>query len=54
MSQGQIAEALGIDNRVSISGYERGEREPPTADAVGLRALAHISTDLLIAKYNYR
>ena len=28
MSQTQIAEALGVENRASISGYERGEREP--------------------------
>lgn len=29
MSQTQIAEAVGVKDRSSISGYERGEREPP-------------------------
>lgn len=29
MSQSQIADALGVADRSSISGYERGEREPP-------------------------
>ena len=29
MSQSEIADALGVSDRSTISGYERGEREPP-------------------------
>lgn len=29
LSQGEIAARLGVKDRASISGYERGEREPP-------------------------
>jgi transcriptional regulator with XRE-family HTH domain len=29
LSQGEIATRLGVKDRASISGYERGEREPP-------------------------
>lgn len=48
MSQGQIAKALGVDNRASISGYERGEREPPLPTLLAYARLAEVSTDLLI------
>ena len=48
MSQGQIAKALGVENRVSISGYERGEREPPLPTLLRYARLANISTDVLI------
>lgn len=29
LSQGEMAKALGVKDRSSVSGYERGEREPP-------------------------
>jgi DNA-binding XRE family transcriptional regulator len=48
MSQGEIAKAIGVENRASISGYERGEREPPLPTLLAYARLAHISTDLLI------
>ena len=48
MSQGDIAEALGVENRASISGYERGEREPPLPILLRYARLVHISTDVLI------
>lgn len=48
MSQGEIAKALGVENRVSISGYERGEREPPLPVLLAYARLAGVSTDLLI------
>ena len=48
MSQGEIAKALGVENRASISGYERGEREPPLPTLLRYARLAHISTDDLI------
>jgi transcriptional regulator with XRE-family HTH domain len=35
-------------NRVSISGYERGEREPPLPVILKYAQLAGISTDYLI------
>jgi DNA-binding XRE family transcriptional regulator len=48
MSQGEIAKALGVENRASISGYERGEREPPLPTLLRYARLARLSTDLLI------
>jgi transcriptional regulator with XRE-family HTH domain len=40
--------ALGVENRASISGYERGEREPPLPILLAYAKLAKISTDVLI------
>src|SRR5688572_3007212 len=48
MSQGQIARALGVSDRSSVSGYERGEREPPLPVLLKYARLAGISTDVLI------
>lgn len=48
MSQSEIAQALGVDNRASISGYERGEREPPLPILLAYARLAKVSTDFLI------
>lgn len=48
MSQGEIARELGVENRASISGYERGEREPPLPVLLKYARLVGISTDLLI------
>jgi DNA-binding XRE family transcriptional regulator len=48
MSQAEIAKALGVENRASISGYERGDREPPLPVLLGYARLAKVSTDYLI------
>lgn len=48
MSQGEIASALDVENRASISGYERGEREPPLPILLAYSKLVNISTDILI------
>jgi len=48
LSQSEIAARLGVDNRASISGYERGEREPPLPVLLAYARLVEISTDVLI------
>src|ERR1043165_1556752 len=48
MSQSQIAEALGVENRASISGYERGEREPPLPVVLAYARLAKIAMEVLV------
>lgn len=51
LSQGEMVKALGLSKgytRVSISGYERGEREPPLPILLKYARLARISTDVLI------
>jgi DNA-binding XRE family transcriptional regulator len=48
ISQGEIAKALGVENRASISGYERGEREPPLPTLLQYARLVGTSTDVLI------
>ena len=48
MSQGEIAKAIGVDNRASISGYERGEREPPLPILLAYARLANVSVESLI------
>lgn len=48
MSQSEIARAIGIADRSTISGYERGEREPPLPVLLAYSKLATISTDILI------
>jgi transcriptional regulator with XRE-family HTH domain len=48
MSQGEMARALGVNNRASVSGYERGEREPPLPILLGYARLAGVCTDALV------
>jgi len=48
LSQSEIARELGLENRASISGYERGEREPPLPILLKYARLVRISTDVLI------
>ena len=51
LSQGDMVTALKLEkryNRVSISGYERGEREPPLPVILKYAQLVGISTDYLI------
>jgi len=47
-SQGEIAKKIGVVNRASISGYERGDREPPLPTLLAYSLLANVSTDILI------
>ena len=48
LSQSEIALRLGVDNRASISGYERGEREPPLPTLLAYARLAGVSVESLI------
>jgi transcriptional regulator with XRE-family HTH domain len=48
LSQTEIASRLGVDNRASISGYERGEREPPLPTLLAYARLAGVSVESLI------
>ena len=48
LSQGEIASKIGVDNRASISGYERGEREPPLTVLLAYARLAKVSVETLI------
>lgn len=48
MSQTIIAERLGVKDRASISGYERGEREPPLPVLLEYARLADVSVETLI------
>lgn len=51
LSQAELIRELGwekIYDRVSISGYERGEREPPLPVLLSYARLAGVSTDVLI------
>jgi transcriptional regulator with XRE-family HTH domain len=48
LSQGEIAARLGVKDRASISGYERGEREPPLPVLLAYARLASVSVESLI------
>ena len=48
ITQSEIASRLGVDNRASISGYERGEREPPLPVLLAYARLAGVSVESLI------
>lgn len=48
LSQSEIAARLGVDNRASISGYERGDREPPLPVLLAYARLAGVSVESLI------
>ena len=48
LSQGQIALHLGVKDRASISGYERGEREPPLPVLLAYARLAKIPMETLV------
>lgn len=48
LSQSEIASRLGVENRASISGYERGEREPPLPTLLAYARLAGVSVECLI------
>jgi transcriptional regulator with XRE-family HTH domain len=48
LSQSEIAEKLGVKDRASISGYERGEREPPLPTLLAYARLGKVSVESLI------
>ncbi len=48
LSQSEIAARLGVENRASISGYERGEREPPLPTLLAYARIAGVSVEHLI------
>lgn len=48
LSQGAMAHQIGVDNRASISGYERGEREPPLPVLLAYARQAGIAVEVLI------
>jgi transcriptional regulator with XRE-family HTH domain len=51
LSQNEMLRKLGIErdyDRSTISGYERGEREPPLPILLKYARLAGVSTDVLI------
>jgi len=51
LSQNEMLRKLGMEddyNRSTISGYERGEREPPLPFLLRYARLAGVSTDVLI------
>ncbi len=48
LSQSEIAAKLGVENRASISGYERGDREPPLPVLLAYARLAGVSVESII------
>jgi transcriptional regulator with XRE-family HTH domain len=51
LSQNEMLRALGMDethNRSTVSGYERGEREPPLPILLKYARLARVSVESLI------
>ena len=48
MLQTEIAARIGVDNRASISGYERGEREPPLPTLLAYARLAGVAMECLV------
>lgn len=48
LSQGGIADQLGVKDRVSISLYENGKREPPLAILLAYARLAKVPVEKLI------
>jgi|ERR1041385_6495720 DNA-binding XRE family transcriptional regulator len=48
LSQAQIAAQIGVTDRASISGYERGEREPPLPVLLAYARVARIPMETLV------
>jgi|ERR1041385_1795404 DNA-binding XRE family transcriptional regulator len=48
LSQAQIAAQIGVKDRASISGYERGEREPPLPVLLAYARLSKIPMEMLV------
>jgi len=48
LSQGELAKRIGVSDRASISGYERGEREPPLPVLLAYARLARVPMETLV------
>src|SRR5688500_1075281 len=48
MSQSEIADAVGVKDRSSISGYERGEREPPLPPLLRYARVSGLSLEYFV------
>jgi len=48
LSQTEIAAQVGVKDRSSISGYERGEREPPLPTLLAYARLGKVSMESLV------
>jgi DNA-binding XRE family transcriptional regulator len=48
LSQSEIASKLGVRDRASISGYERGEREPPLPVLLEYARLGKVPMETLV------
>ena len=48
LSQGEIAAKLMVKDRASISGYERGEREPPLPVLLAYARVGKVTVERLI------
>jgi transcriptional regulator with XRE-family HTH domain len=48
LSQNEIARALDVKDRASISVYENGQREPPLPTLLAYARLANVSVETLI------
>ena len=48
LSQGDLAKRIGVPDRASISGYERGEREPPLPVLLEYARLAKLPMETLV------
>jgi DNA-binding XRE family transcriptional regulator len=48
LSQSEIAKRIGVPDRASISGYERGDREPPLPVLLAYARLAKVPMETLV------
>ena len=48
LSQNEIARALGVKDRASISVYENGQREPPLPTLLAYARLGKVAVEVLI------
>ncbi|WP_256846883.1 helix-turn-helix domain-containing protein [Paenibacillus sp. Pae108] len=52
ISQPELADALGINNRVSISNYENGKAEPKYEDLLKIAEYFNVTVDYLLGREN--
>lgn len=52
ISQPELAEVLGIKNRVSISNYENGKAEPKYEDLLKMADYFNVTVDYLLGREN--
>jgi transcriptional regulator with XRE-family HTH domain len=48
LTQDELAVKIGIKHRASISGYERGDREPPLPVLLNYARLAGVNLEFLV------